>query len=101
MASRGKHQTVKHTERNWSRVSRETNGVEGSLASLQLPRCGREFARQRWERTPRGGTRSRWAVGILRLRECFASRSTRSAQDDKLLEALSVEKCTLLFHTDH
>ena len=35
-------------------------------------------------RTPRGYTCNRGAIGILRLRECCALRSTHFAQDDSL-----------------
>jgi hypothetical protein len=102
MASRRKHRTVKDTKKLGLLDEREGYGpvfvgviewsrrIPGQFATAAVRKGIRTAA---LERTPRGGTRSRWGVGILRLRECFASRSTHSAQDDKLLEALSDLLC--------
>jgi hypothetical protein len=59
----------------WSRrIPPLFSAVEGQSAMLT----------EQLERTPSGCTCNRGAIGILRLRECFASRSTHFAQDDKL-----------------
>jgi hypothetical protein len=42
------------------------------------------------ERTPRRSTNTGDTVGLLRLRECFALRSTPFAQDDKTRDFVGV-----------
>ncbi len=73
---------------------REANGhaVEGTRATFYSHRRVREFQPQTVLRIPRNVPLTSGDHGVLRLRNCFASRSNFSAQDDSCLKPFAADE---------
>src|SRR5882672_10298101 len=87
-----------------SMIGRFGSGWRGSISSGWSVVVGRSQASASgMERMPCDGGGSAWGVGVLRLRECCASHSAHSAQDDtnlgvpKKQEIVVAKKIGILF----
>jgi len=72
-------------------LSAQDDGVVEPRENLIFAFTSKNAARSSYDasvviETPCGAAADLWVCGVLRLRECFASRGTLSAQDDRVVE---------------